>query len=76
MDIPARVMLNYPLKVKKISILSDKGKKAVWSVTASSGDYILKKILIHEGRLAFMVHAIQHLKTNGVLTPDVIKTIN
>ncbi|WP_096200267.1 CotS family spore coat protein [Bacillus sp. FJAT-45350] len=76
MDIPKKVMSHYSLKVKKVSLLSDKGKKAVWSIITSSGDYILKKVPIHEGRLAFMIRTIDHLNSNGVLTPGVINTSN
>ncbi|ARK30621.1 CotS family spore coat protein [Halalkalibacter krulwichiae] len=74
MDVAKLVMKEYPLNVKKVSLLSDKGKKAVWLILAGSKKFILKKVPIREGRLRFMTHAIQFMKNNGVRTPQVIKT--
>ncbi len=72
----AKVMVNYSLNVKNVSLLSDKGRKAVWLINAASGDFILKKIPMSEGRLKFMIHSISFLTSNGVMTPSVMRTTN
>lgn len=73
-EIAEQAVSHYPLKVDKIMLLSFKGPKAVWAIQTDVGEVILKKIPISEERLKFMVHAIDFLKGNGVLTPGVIKT--
>ncbi|MGG1658429.1 CotS family spore coat protein [Brevibacillus sp. NRS-1366] len=74
MDAAKQVIAHYPLKIKKVSLLSDKGKKAVWSIQTDTGRVILKKIPIDKEYLAFMIHVIGSLKKKGVLTPGVIRT--
>ncbi|WP_332692530.1 hypothetical protein [Halalkalibacter lacteus] len=56
-------------------MISDKGKKAVWSIKAEKGDFILKKLAIDEERLKFMVYAINYLRANGVHTPEIKKRL-
>ncbi|WP_171687070.1 CotS family spore coat protein [Paenibacillus planticolens] len=73
-DILKKVVSQYPLKVKSISLLSDKGKKAVWSIQTDKGELIMKKVPFDETHIDFMLHAIRYLRGNGVNTPDVLKT--
>jgi len=69
-----RVIAYYPLETTHISLLSYKGKKAVWSILTSQGEFILKKVPFAEDHIQFMTHAIEYLKANGVRTPGVIQT--
>ncbi|MGO4886384.1 CotS family spore coat protein [Anaerobacillus sp. MEB173] len=69
-----KVLLNYPITIKTMSLLSDKGKKAVWLIKTDSGEFILKKVPMQKERLNFMAHAIGFLRKNGVLTPEVMYT--
>lgn len=74
MDVAKRVMANYPLPIKKIIQLSNKGKKGVWLIETDHGKVILKKIPAKKEYLSFMIHAIDFLKVRGVRTPGVRKT--
>ena len=49
-------------------------KKAVWEIRTNKGTYILKKVPLDKDRIQFMAHAIDYLRTNGVKTPQVIRT--
>ncbi|MFC0472251.1 hypothetical protein ACFFHM_17570 [Halalkalibacter kiskunsagensis] len=71
-----RILENYPLKPNKTTLISDKGKKAVWSIIAGQDDFILKKMAVDEERLKFMIHAINHLRANGIHTPEIKQTAN
>ena len=73
-EVVKKVMAYYPVKVKDIYLLSFKGKKAVWSIETNIGELILKKVPFHANHITFMVYVIDHLRNNGVYTPDVIKT--
>lgn len=70
-----KVVAHYPFPSIRIHLLSYKGKKAVWSVRTGAGEeIILKKVPFDEKHIRFMVHAIDHLRANGVRTPAVIRT--
>lgn len=70
----AEVLQAYPLKIKAINLISDKGKKAVWEIVTTKGSMILKKSPALENRLIFINAATRHLLANNVLVPDVILT--
>lgn len=73
-EVASKVAEHYPLKVKKIHLLSYKGKKAVWSINTDIGEVILKKVPFHADDVAFMIFAIDFLRSKGVNTPGVFKT--
>ena len=72
-DLVNRVISHYPVKVEKIYLLTNKGKKAVWSIVTDIGELIMKKVPFDENHIEFMIHAINYLKDNGIHTPGVIK---
>lgn len=69
-----QVLSFYPFDAIKISLLSYKGKKAVWSIRTDFGEVIMKKVPFQEDDIAFMVHAIDYLRAGGIHTPGVIRT--
>ncbi|MFJ8255792.1 CotS family spore coat protein [Peribacillus asahii] len=73
-EVVKSVIAYYPVEVKNIYLLSFKGKKAVWSIETDIGELIMKKVPFDEDHIAFMVHAIDYLRDNGIHTPSVIKT--
>lgn len=68
------VLKHYPLTVLDIRNESYKEKKGVWWVRTSSGMKILKKISNSEQTLRFTLDAVRHLRSNGVLLPEVNRT--
>lgn len=73
-EVVKQVIAYYPLNPEAIHLLSYKGKKSVWSIRTGTGEFIMKKVPSDENHIAFMIHAIDYLRTNGVLTPGIIKT--
>lgn len=72
-EVVNRVISHYPLKVEKVYLLTNKGKKAVWSIETNIGEVIIKKVPFDENHIEFMIHAINYLRDNGIHTPGVIK---
>jgi CotS family spore coat protein len=72
-EVVKKVIALYPLDVEQIYLLSYKGKKAVWSAQTNLGEVIIKKLPFDEGQIAFMIHAVDYLKENGVHTPGIFK---
>lgn len=72
-EVVNRVISHYPVKVEKINLLTNKGKKAVWSIETDIGEVIMKKVPFDENHIEFMIHAINYLRDNGIHTPGVIK---
>lgn len=70
----AGLMSQYPLQVKSIKLISDKGKKATWSIATSSGNKILKKAPVSKQRLLFLIQAIRHLQNNDAPIPPMVVT--
>jgi len=70
------VLHNYNIKVAGIKNESYKEKKGVWWINTPVGNKILKKISNSEDTLKHILHAVGHLKKNGILIPDIIKTTN
>ncbi|SFF32667.1 spore coat-associated protein S [Paenibacillus algorifonticola] len=68
------LMTQYPLQVKSIKLISDKGKKATWSLATSTGTKILKKTPVSKQRLLFLLQAIRHLQKNGAPIPRMVAT--
>jgi spore coat-associated protein S len=68
------VLGSYPIKVLDIRNESYKDKKGVWWIKTTDGMRILKKISNSEETLKFLLHAVDHLRKNGVLLPEIIKT--
>lgn len=68
------IMSRYPMKARRVRLLADKGKKAVWSIQTEQGEFILKKVPLDASRIAFMIHAVGYLKRNGVCTPAIVAT--
>ncbi|KQO16642.1 phosphotransferase [Paenibacillus sp. Leaf72] len=68
------LMSQYPLQVKSIKLISDKGKKATWSLATSAGTKILKKAPVSKQRLLFLLQAIRHLQKNGAPIPRMVAT--
>jgi CotS family spore coat protein len=73
-DVVKKVIAHFPFHLKNIYLLSDKGKKAVWLIETDVGEVILKKVPFAKKHIKFMVHAISYLRSNGINTPNVIKT--
>lgn len=69
-----QVLSQYPLKVKSVSLIADKGKKAAWSVSTSAGLKILKKAPSNKSRLLFLLKAVKHLQKNGAPIPNIVST--
>ncbi|WP_042162411.1 CotS family spore coat protein [Paenibacillus gorillae] len=68
------LMSQYPLQMKSIKLISDKGKKATWSIVTSAGNKILKKAPVSKQRLLFLIQAIKHLQQNGAPIPEMVTT--
>ncbi|MBW7454240.1 CotS family spore coat protein [Paenibacillus sepulcri] len=68
------IMFQYPLRVKSVKLISDKGKKATWSVVTNAGTKILKKSPATQKRLLFLVQAIRHMQKNGAPIPAMVET--
>lgn len=68
------VLAQYPLRVKNVSLISDKGKKAAWTVSTNAGTKILKKSPAAKQRLLFLIQAIKHLQKNGAPIPAMVTT--
>lgn len=68
------ILAQYPLQVKSVKLIQDKGKKAVWSVETTSGTKILKKSPARKERLRFIMKATRHLQANGANIPKVVAT--
>lgn len=68
------IMSQYPLRVRKVQLISDKGKKATWTIVTGSGTKILKKSPATKKRLLFLIQAIKHLQKNGAPIPAMVTT--
>ncbi|MBO8142765.1 MAG: CotS family spore coat protein [Firmicutes bacterium] len=66
------VLGHYPVPVRKVSPVHDKGKKAVWLVRTGEGDAYLKKLSVRPPRAAFVAAATRHLRSRGAAVPDII----
>ena len=69
----------FPIKTKNMELRSLKrktNKKAVWAIETDKGKFIMKRVPLDKDRILFMVHAIDFLRSNGVNTPQVIRTRN
>jgi len=73
-NVVRRVLAYYPYEIRVVRLLSDKGKKAVWSVETDAGGMILKKVPFDEAAIAFMIAAIDYMRGNGLGTPRVHRT--
>lgn len=69
------IMSQYPLRVRKVRLISDKGKKATWTIVTSAGTKILKKSPASKKRLLFLIQAIKHLQKNGAPIPAMVTTL-
>ena len=63
-EVVNRVISHYPLKVEKVYLLTNKGKKAVWSIETNIGEVIIKKVPFDENHIELMIHAINYLRDN------------
>ncbi|CAH2214332.1 CotS family spore coat protein [Tepidibacter aestuarii] len=68
------VLKEYDINVKGIKLESYKGKKGVWWINTDKGYKILKKQSFSDKTLDFIIDAINHLNSNGVYIPNIIKT--
>lgn len=73
-DLVKKVIANYPLEVKQKSLEYNDEKKAEWPIDTNIGEVLLKKVLIDERYIEFMIYAIDYLRDNGVFTPEVLTT--
>ncbi|MEH7612942.1 CotS family spore coat protein [Gottfriedia acidiceleris] len=73
-DLVKKVIANYPLEVKHKSLEYIDEKKAEWPIDTTIGEVLLKKVLIDERYIEFMIYAIDYLRDNGVFTPEVLTT--
>lgn len=73
-DLVKKVISNYPLEVKHKSLEYIDEKKAEWPIDTNIGEVLLKKVLIDERYIEFMIYAIDYLRDNGVFTPEVLTT--
>ncbi|MEH7454625.1 CotS family spore coat protein [Gottfriedia acidiceleris] len=73
-DLVKKVIANYPLEVKHKSLEYIDEKKAEWPIDTYIGEVLLKKVLIDERYIEFMIYAIDYLRDNGVYTPEVLTT--
>ncbi|ODG89657.1 hypothetical protein BED47_14670 [Gottfriedia luciferensis] len=73
-DLVKKVIANYPLEVKHESLKYIDEKKAEWPIDTNIGEVLLKKVLIDEKYIEFMIYAIDYLRDNGVFTPEVLTT--
>ncbi|MBB3113685.1 spore coat-associated protein S [Paenibacillus phyllosphaerae] len=68
------ILAQYPIQVKSVRIIQDKGKKAAWTVETSTGTKILKKSPARKERLLFLMQATKHLQNNGASIPRIVAT--
>ncbi|WP_099191503.1 CotS family spore coat protein [Tepidibacter mesophilus] len=68
------VLKEYDIAVKGIKLESYKGKKGVWWINTDKGYKILKKQSFSYKTLDFIIDAVNHLNSNGVYIPKIIKT--
>lgn len=68
------VLLEYDLTVLGIKTESYKEKKGVWWVRTPDGFRILKKQSQSASMLDFIIGAVEHLQSNGIYLPKIIKT--
>lgn len=68
------VLKEYDITVKGIKLESYKGKKGVWWINTDRGYKILKKQSFSYKTLDFIIDAVNHLNSNGVYIPNIIKT--
>lgn len=73
-ELVKKVILNYPLEVKHRYFEYIDEKKAEWPIDTNIGEVLLKKVLIDEKYIEFMIYAIDYLRDNGVFTPEVLTT--
>ncbi|PGL69850.1 hypothetical protein CN925_14095 [Bacillus sp. AFS055030] len=73
-DLVKNVIANYPLEVKHRFFEYIDEKKAMWPIDTNVGEVFLKKVLIDEGYIELMIYAIDHLRDNGIFTPEVLTT--
>ncbi|MEE6451591.1 CotS family spore coat protein [Gottfriedia acidiceleris] len=73
-DLVKKVMANYPLEVKNKTLKYINEKKAEWPIDTNIGEVMVKKVLIDEKYIEFMIYAIDYLRDNGVFTPEVLTT--
>lgn len=73
-DLLKKVMANYPLEVKQRSLEFIDEKKAEWPIDTNIGEVFLKKVLIDEKYIEFMIYGIDFLRDNGVFSPEVLTT--
>ncbi|ALS28096.1 spore coat protein S [Paenibacillus sp. 32O-W] len=68
------VLSQYPLRVKSVKLINDKGKKAAWTVETASGTKIMKKSPSAKERLLFLIQATKHLQQHGARIPRIVPT--
>lgn len=68
------VLKEYDINVRSIRTESYKGKKGVWWIDTNKGYKILKKQAYNNKTLEFIIGAMEHLMSNGVNMPKIIKT--
>ncbi|PFH83109.1 hypothetical protein COI44_18505 [Bacillus sp. AFS088145] len=73
-ELVKKVIANYPLEVKHKSLEYIDDKKAEWPFDTNIGEVLLKKVLIDERYIEFMIYAIDYLRDNGVFTSEVLTT--
>ncbi|MEH7515183.1 CotS family spore coat protein [Gottfriedia acidiceleris] len=73
-DLVKKVIANYPLELKHKHLEYIDEKKAEWPIDTNIGEVLLKKVLIDERYIEFMIYAIDYLRDNGVFTPEVLTT--
>lgn len=71
---PAEVLKQYPIKIRKVTLISWKGKKGAWSVQTDQGTKVLKKTPSAKSRQLFLNQAVQYLRANGAPIPKLIET--
>lgn len=73
-DLVKKVIANYPLEVKQKSLEFIDEKKAEWPIDTNIGEVFLKKVIINEKYIEFMIYVVDYLRDNGVFTPEVLTT--
>ena len=68
------VLKEYDIEVKGIKLESYKGKKGVWWINTDNGYKILKKQSFSYKTLDYIIDAVNHLNSNGVYIPKIMKT--
>lgn len=71
---PRAVLEAYGCPDAQIVTETVKKKKAVWFVQTPEGGWVLKQSPLSEGRLRFVLAAVDHLRARGVRLPEVIPT--